>query len=441
NQSGQRKSGEQTATADRIKAMTAGQPYMDDTGRMFDGNGRQIGQETDYYGVVPWGEYPQEEGGFIPTSGRMGATGPRGPKGGLSSADLRKLGGIPFMGKDSYGREEQYFLLPNGATTRPHDESMASSPITVTAEWPRQKSNVESLFKQIATGTGEIVQTLTREHVSRNLMPEFDMQLSDNSLVAKLSQTPVDLAKSAWEWEYNKDSNLLAYSAATLYDANQRAGYKAQAIANSKFYLSEFNKLSLDQRSGAQGKNIAIQAFGERQELRAATQSKLSPGGRIVSQAIELERTFVSQAEYSAKKIVKSGGIATESGVYERIIKSSGASNGWVSRVNTLSRILGPFAIAAEATGGAARVYNAPQGQHGLYTAQEIGSIAGGWAGGTLATMAVGGAALGLAALGITLGGTAILAAGIVVGGYAAVTTSRYGREAGGYYYNFFSRQ
>jgi hypothetical protein len=222
------------------------------------------------------------------------------------------------------------------------------------------------------------------------------------------------------------------YSAVSTWDAFRRVDYKAQAVANSKAYMAQFNNLARTQMM--QGSTLAQQAFEARQALRTATQNTLSPGGKVVSMAIEKQYTFNGQyAKYASQM---PDGPAAPMDVYRKIIEASGSSNKWVSGLNTFTKYAGPIGTAVGLGASGYAIANAPSGQTGRVAAEEVGGFLGGIAGGVTSTAAVGGLALGAAAVGLTVAAPVVLIAGAAAGIAGAVYTSAYGREAGAYYYN-----
>ena len=196
--------------------------------------------------------------------------------------------------------------------------------------------------------------------------------------------------------------------------------------------MAAFNNLSRSQVP--QGQALAQQAFEARQALRTATQNTLSPGGKLVSMAIEQKYTFDGQYEKYATRAAKAGPYAPMD-VYKRIIEASGSSNKWVSGMNTFTKYAGPIGTVVGLGASGYAIANAPQGQTGRVAAEEAGGLLGGLAGGMVGTYAVGALALGAAAVGVTVAAPVVLLAGAAAGIAGAVYVSGYGREAGGYYY------
>lgn len=227
------------------------------------------------------------------------------------------------------------------------------------------------------------------------------------------------------------------YSAVSTWDAYRRVEYKARAVANSGSFMNQFNSLSRSQIS--QGQSIANQAFEARQALRTATQNTLSPGGKLVSMAIEQKYNFANRYEYYADRAAKAGPYGPMD-AYKGIIEGSGSSNKLVSSINSFTKVAGPIGLGLGLASSGYVIANAPVGQTGRVTSEEAGGFLGGLAGGVAATGVVGGLALGAAAIGITVAAPAVLAVGAVAGIAGAVYTSGYGRQAGAYYYNLWGK-
>ena len=181
------------------------------------------------------------------------------------------------------------------------------------------------------------------------------------------------------------------------------------------------------------------QAFEARQTLRTATQNTLSPGGKLVSMAIEQKDTFESQYEKYANRASKAGPYGPMD-AYKGIIEGSGSSNKLVSSINSFTKVAGPVGLGLGLASSGYVIANAPVGQTGRVASEEAGGFLGGLAGGVAATGAIGGLALGAAAVGVTVAAPVVLVAGAVAGIAGAIYTSGYGRQAGAHYYNLWGK-
>jgi RHS repeat-associated protein len=221
------------------------------------------------------------------------------------------------------------------------------------------------------------------------------------------------------------DPNAGASTVAT-WDAVQRGRYTAGNVARSAEAVRGV-RAATQAGDAVRAWETARQASEARNVARVATQGRLSPGGRAMSQAIDAARTFESSvAEYSTR----APGARTPSPtryaytVAERVAEGSGRSNVWMSRLAGGGRVLGPLGILAGLGLGARNVYNAPPEERGRVAAGETGNFAGGMAGASLGMSAgvalAGGVSGFLIGLGVIAGPIGWLAIGLgILGGIA----------------------
>ncbi|MGC4065031.1 MAG: RHS repeat-associated core domain-containing protein [Polyangiaceae bacterium] len=198
--------------------------------------------------------------------------------------------------------------------------------------------------------------------------------------------------------ESSEGSNLAGSSAVTAYESSVRSEYLRQIKTASAEAVSEIDKIIAAAKEGTitevealeQAEHVARAASAKRDTLRAAAQSKLLPGGRMLSEAIERPMPF-------EQRLAMKGG-PTLSG-YRAVAVSAGKSRAIVSAVAKFGKIAGPVGLAIGGGLGVKAVLEAPAEQQASVAVEE-------------------GAALGASALGAT-GGTALGVAG--AGGIAGV--------------------
>ena len=249
-----------------------------------------------------------------------------------------------------------------------------------------------------------------------------------------MPSTPIDF-QPAGGWSLG---GTAGYSAVSTWDAYRRVQYKARSVANSAEFARQLSGLA--RTHTAEAEILARQAFEARQALRTATQNTLSPGGKLISMAIEKAYTFNGLYAERARRLGANGPYAPYD-VYKEIIEASGRSNQLVSRINQFTKIAGPIGMGLGIYGSATAIANAPAGETGRVTAEEGGSFLGGMAGGMAATYAIGGLALGATAVGLTVAAPVVLVAGAGAGLTGAYFGSSYGREAGSFYYKLWWQQ
>lgn len=191
----------------------------------------------------------------------------------------------------------------------------------------------------------------------------------------------------------------LPLAGAMSWDAFHRAIYDqaAKKIQEQAFELS---------RKGALSPIEFEQFVAQRNALKVATRSQLSPFGELFSEILHPQSEFKTAQELLNKK-----------GSIDAVIKGLGKTRGWVNRIGIVGRFAGPAVLVVQITFAAQVVADAPDDQKlrtGVSEAAEIGGgMAGGWYG------AGSGCAAGAAATFWFFGGGAIVGCGVggVLGG------------------------
>jgi RHS repeat-associated protein len=203
-------------------------------------------------------------------------------------------------------------------------------------------------------------------------------------------------------------------SAVTVWDTAQRARY-LEAIHNRS--LSAVAEVEAARAAGdleaAERSARAASAF--RNTIRSETQEFLSPGGRLMSQALEGERSWTTMFN-------RYGGTHSFE-TYSEIAAASGRSSRLVTGLSTFGRYAGPIGVAVGVGVAGYEVSNAPPGEAPRVAVREAGGMVGGAAGAT------GGTALGT--------GTAMVVAGLLglegPPGWLVLVLGGAGGLAGGY--------
>lgn len=215
-------------------------------------------------------------------------------------------------------------------------------------------------------------------------------------------------------------------AAVTMWDSVQRGRYTTGNVSRSAEAMSRV-RAATQTGDAIRAWEAAREASDARNAARVATQGRLSPGGRAMSQAIDAGRTFESSvAEYSTR----APGARTPSPtryaytIAERVAEGSGRSNPWMSRLARGGRFLGPLGIAVGMGLAARNIRNASPEERGRVASGEIGNFAGGAAGVTLGMSAgvafAGGVSGLLIGLGLIAGPIVWLAIGLGILGAIA---------------------
>jgi RHS repeat-associated protein len=217
--------------------------------------------------------------------------------------------------------------------------------------------------------------------------------------------------------------------AVTTYDSAQRVAYLDDIHAQSSQAVSEI-ETARELGDLERAEKAAREASAFRNAVRTETQEMLSPGGRLMSQALEGDRSWAVMFE-------KYGGTNTFE-TYEAIALASGRSSGWVTGLATVGKYAGPAGVIFGVGVATYEVATAPPGQQLRTASRETGGMAGGALGAT------GGTALGVGAAGVIAGACGLAgppgwlvlllgAVGGIAGGYAG---SEGGRAGGGALYD-----
>lgn len=215
----------------------------------------------------------------------------------------------------------------------------------------------------------------------------------------------------------------------TSYDTFRRWQYTTQIHANSTGALRLIDQAQVN-GSLAAAEDAARNASQSRNVLRAATQEQLLPGGRVVSNMLEGDRSW----GYITNRYNAAGEANFDS--WRRVAAASGRSSSSMVMFTRVSRVLGPVGIVFGAGVAANEVACAPPEQRARVAAQETGGVAGGLAAGSLG-MAGGALVVGL--LVSNPAGWVVLGAAVIGGGILGYFGSEGGRALGGRIFDFFS--
>lgn len=181
---------------------------------------------------------------------------------------------------------------------------------------------------------------------------------------------------------------------------------------------------SADQVSAAE--DIAKGVSGERNAVRAATQSRLSPGGKALSGALEQPREWADVfGKYAGPDELQT---------FENIAEAAGRSRPAMTALAKVGKVAGPVGTVVGVGAGAYEVYEASPEERPRVAAGETGAFVGGAAGGSAGVVA--GTAVGVfiaAALGLASGpaGWVVLGLGVAGGGAGGYFGSETGRKVG----------
>jgi RHS repeat-associated protein len=218
--------------------------------------------------------------------------------------------------------------------------------------------------------------------------------------------------------------------AVAMWDTAQRSRYLSMAHANSAEAVQGIQQARVV-GSVAEAEEIARQVSAARNELRTTTQLRLSPGGRMMSEALEQPREFSQLVQrYQAQNAFDT---------YEEVARAAGRSRGSLQTLTRVGRVAGPLATVAGVGIGVYNVVEAPPEEQPRVAAQESGGVLGGAGGATLGVAGGTAAATGIAAvLGLGSGppGWLVLGLGLLGGGAGGYYGSAGGRAAGGALYD-----
>lgn len=233
-------------------------------------------------------------------------------------------------------------------------------------------------FRYSSNNKNEILQSLLENS-------GFAAALSDAEREGLLSGIK-DAVKNAMALADNMtNSGSAGAGSLTTYDAAQRTKYlrlikdKSMEGVNRVIIAREANDL-------AAAETAAKEASDYRNATRTATQKKLSPSGRMLSEALEQDRSWPKVLADNTTKALEKKPNGNMFDVYERIASKSGESSKAVTKLAKVSRVLGPIGIAIGVVAGAHAIYSASPEERPKVAAEETGSFIGGMVGSAAGT-------------------------------------------------------
>jgi RHS repeat-associated protein len=225
------------------------------------------------------------------------------------------------------------------------------------------------------------------------------------------------------------------------WDSVIRGKYVTENRAESEKTLKAIAKAA-EEGDSATAMQAAETVSDKRAAARKISQSKLSPGGRAMSQAVDTGQDFAdSVSKYKGRLPSVEGGAAvaaeSEFELARRIAVGAGETRGSIKALARVGRVLGPVALVAGIGLGTWAIVDAPQAQRGRVAAREAGAFFFGAVGASVG-MSAGVAAAGfisglLIGLGIVSGpiGWLAIGLGILVGGAVGWWWSKRGGQLG----------
>ncbi|MDI6098696.1 RHS repeat-associated core domain-containing protein [Actinoplanes sp. NEAU-A12] len=206
-------------------------------------------------------------------------------------------------------------------------------------------------------------------------------------------------------------------SAVTWWDSNQRGGYVAENRAASQAAQKGI-EAATKAGNAVEAWEAAKTVSKLRDVRRFATQQRLSPGGRALSELLEKSPDFVERAaEYSTRLPRVEGGTKSSTrSAYEiarRVAVAAGESRGVIKTIAKVGRFVGPIGVAVGGGLGVREVLNAPEGQRGRVAAREAGSFIGGTVGASVGMSF--GVAVAAFGLGVVAGVGVVVAAPVAL--------------------------
>lgn len=223
-------------------------------------------------------------------------------------------------------------------------------------------------------------------------------------------------------------------SSVTTWDSMQRYRYTRDNVSRAADALERVRVATAAGDVDAAW-DAAREASESRAQARTRTQGRLSPGGRMMSQAIDEGTDFAASVARYAERAPGSRVPAPTTDrfvIAARVAEASGRSNVWMSRLAKGGRVLGPIGVAVGVGFAGHAIANASPEQRPRVIASESGNLIGGALGATAGT-AAGVALAGGVALLIGCGPIGWLALGLgILGGIAgAWLFGNLGRSAG----------
>jgi RHS repeat-associated protein len=218
-------------------------------------------------------------------------------------------------------------------------------------------------------------------------------------------------------------------SLVSLYNTTRRMSYSAAAKEMSAQAVEKvFAAWEAADLSGAE--KAAKEALEARNSLRTATQAKLTPGARLMSEMLEQPRTWELMVE-------KYGG-AGQFETYVDIAAAAGRSRPSVQLLSHFSKVAGPAGVVVGIGVGVKAAHDAPPEERPRVATQEAGSFVGGAVGAEIGTAAGTAIAVGIAgALGLSgPPGWIVLTLGLAGGAAGGYYGSEGGRQGAGSLYD-----
>lgn len=222
----------------------------------------------------------------------------------------------------------------------------------------------------------------------------------------------------------------LGQGAVTTYDTWRRTQYTGTIQRNADAAVSGIEQAQA-QGNLARAEQIAREASEARNTVRTATQGQLTPGGRVMSEMLEQDRSWPAiRSKYSQ-------GAEPDFGTWRRVAEATGRSSADMVLLTRVNRVLGPVGMVFGAGVAAYEVSQATDAEKPRVAAAETGGMVGGAVGGTLGM--VGGGLL-VGALVSNPVGWAVIGVGLVGGALFGYLGSEGGRAAGGALYDAVMR-
>ncbi|HUF54865.1 MAG TPA: RHS repeat-associated core domain-containing protein [Dehalococcoidia bacterium] len=217
--------------------------------------------------------------------------------------------------------------------------------------------------------------------------------------------------------------------AVTIYNTAQRSEYLAQVRTNS---AQGVQRVQAARGAGdlAAAEAAARETSATRNALRTATQERLTPGSRYMSQVLEEVPDFESLAQRYAQP--------NQFDTFEEVARAAGRSRGSVTTLTRVGKVAGPAGVAFGVGVGVYEVVEAPPAERPRVAAREGGGVLGGAAGAELGFAGGTGLAVVIAGVAGLSGppGWIVLGLGLVGAGAGGYFGSEGGRAAGGALYD-----
>jgi hypothetical protein len=214
----------------------------------------------------------------------------------------------------------------------------------------------------------------------------------------------------------------------TMYDTHQRSKYLTQIKGISATSVEEIEAARLRGDLPA-AERAAHYASDMRNQIRTETQGRLLPGGRVMSGALEGDRSWPTIIDKY------SGGNAPSFDTYQTIAKGAGRSRGSVTTLTKIGKVGGPVATVVGAGVAAHEIANAPAQERGRVASRETGGVLLGAAGATL------GSAAAVAGMGLLVSnpvGWAVIGVGLAGAAIGGFIGSEAGKKAGQWLHDLF---